>query len=348
MSTFVIALILFAVTYVLLFALPKYRAYVALCSAVVFTIWLTFICNDVEYGLLDSILGIDFNVLMMIAGTMGIVTLFIESKMPMLIADVMLSKFKSVKTAIVAMAFLSGIVSAFVDNVATVLMIAPIALAVCKKQNMSPVYPIIAIAVSSNLQGAATLVGDTTSILLGGHLDMTFFDFFVFKGKPGIFFAVELGALVCKPRKPDCENCPLKTLCRAYRSGTQTRYPVLPEKKAKRQERVFVFLIETPQGFCIRRREEGVLKGMNEFPSAVVFDGETSENILNEWGVYAFTEVKRKNYTHIFTHIRWEITCVWVRTDYAPFDSYGLDEIEESVSLPTAFKQCLGILKDEK
>lgn len=194
MSTFVIALILFAVTYVLLFALPKYRAYVALCSAVVFTIWLTFICNDVEYGLLDSILGIDFNVLMMIAGTMGIVTLFIESKMPMLIADVMLSKFKSVKTAIVAMAFLSGIVSAFVDNVATVLMIAPIALAVCKKQNMSPVYPIIAIAVSSNLQGAATLVGDTTSILLGGHLDMTFFDFFVFKGKPGIFWAVELGA----------------------------------------------------------------------------------------------------------------------------------------------------------
>lgn len=194
MNTFVIALILFAVTYVLLFTLPKYRAYVALGSAVVFTIWLSFICGDVEYSILDSIKGIDFNVLMMIAGTMGIVTLFIESKMPMLIADVMLSKFKSVKTAIVAMAFLSGIVSAFVDNVATVLMIAPIALAVCKKQNMSPVFPIIAIAVSSNLQGAATLVGDTTSILLGGHLGMTFFDFFVFKGRPGIFWAVELGA----------------------------------------------------------------------------------------------------------------------------------------------------------
>ena len=194
MNTFVIALILFAVTYVLLFTLPKYRAYVALGSAVVFTIWLSFICGDIEYSILDSIKGIDFNVLMMIAGTMGIVSLFIESKMPMLIADVMLSKFKSVKTAIVAMAFLSGIVSAFVDNVATVLMIAPIALAVCKKQNMSPVFPIIAIAVSSNLQGAATLVGDTTSILLGGHLGMTFFDFFVFKGRPGIFWAVELGA----------------------------------------------------------------------------------------------------------------------------------------------------------
>ena len=196
MNTFVIALILFAATYVLLFALPKYRAYVALASAVIFTVWLSFIAGDVEFTPLDSLLGIDFNVLMMITGTMGIVTLFIESKMPMLIADVMLSKFKSVKTAIVAMAALSGIVSAFVDNVATVLMIAPIALAVCKKQNMSPVFPIIAIAVSSNLQGAATLVGDTTSILLGGHLDMTFFDFFVFRGKPGIFWAVELGAFL--------------------------------------------------------------------------------------------------------------------------------------------------------
>ena len=82
--------------------------------------------------------AIDFNILMMIAGTMGIVTLFIESKMPMRIADVMLSKFKNVKMAIVAMAVLSGVVSAFVDNVATVLMIAHIALAVSKKQNISP------------------------------------------------------------------------------------------------------------------------------------------------------------------------------------------------------------------
>ena len=158
----------------------------------------------------------------------------------------------------------------------------------------------------------------------------------------------ELGALICKPRNPDCANCPLNTLCKAYQHGTQELFPVLPEKKAKRQEKVVVFLLETPQGFCIRRREEGVLKGMNEFPSAVVLGGETPENILNEWGVYAFTEIKRKYYTHIFTHIRWEITCVWVQTDYAPFDTYALDEIEESISLPTAFKQCLGILKNEK
>lgn len=196
MSTFIIALILFAITYVLLFAFPKYRSWVALGSAIIFTIWLSFICKDpsVSYNVLDSLKAIDFNVLMMIAGTMGIVVLFIESKMPMCIADVLLSKFKTVRASIVAMAVLAGLVSAFVDNVATVLMIAPIALAVCKKQNMSPVGPIIAIAVSSNLQGAATLVGDTTAILLGGYAGMNFFDFFFWQGRPGIFWAVEIGA----------------------------------------------------------------------------------------------------------------------------------------------------------
>ena len=100
-------------------------------------------------------------------------------------------------------------------------------------------------------------------------------------------------------------------------------------------------MIETPEGFCIRRREQGVLRGMNEFPSKVVFDGESAESVLNEWGMYEFTEVKRDNYAHIFTHIRWNITCVHVKADYAPFDAYTLAEIEESVSLPTAFKQCL-------
>ncbi len=194
MSTFVIALILFGITYVLLFSLPKYRAWIALISAIVFSVWLALFCKDVEFTFADVFGAIDFNVLMMIAGTMGIVVLFIDSKMPMRIADVLLSKFKNVKWAIIAMSLLSGIVSAFVDNVATVLMIAPIALAVCKKQNISPVGPIIAIAISSNLQGAATLVGDTTSILLGGYADMNFFDFFVFQGKPSIFWAVEIGA----------------------------------------------------------------------------------------------------------------------------------------------------------
>ena len=154
----------------------------------------------------------------------------------------------------------------------------------------------------------------------------------------------ELGALICKPQNPDCNRCPLKELCGAYKDGTQTQYPVLPTKKEKRQEKVYVFLIETPYGICIRRRHEGVLKGMNEFPSHVVKGGETPQNVLEEWGISEFKEIKQKKYTHIFTHIRWDILCLYVQAESAPFDAYSIEEIEESLSIPTAFKQCQGIL----
>lgn len=182
-----IALSLFVLTYMALLLLPKYRSYIALASAVLF----------VSFGLLplDQILQtIDFNVLLMIGGTMGIVSLFIDSKMPALLADWILDRTPNVKWAIIALALFAGFISAFVDNVATVLMIAPVALTISKKLKIDPVLPIIAIAVSSNLQGAATLVGDTTAILLGGYAGMDFLDFFFLDGKIGIFWVVQFGA----------------------------------------------------------------------------------------------------------------------------------------------------------
>ncbi len=183
------ALVIFALTYVLMLIFGKYRPYIALASGVVF----------IATGMLspENILSaLDFNVILMIAGTMGLVSLFIESKMPSLLADVLMEHVSTVQWAAVALSLFAGIISAFVDNVATVLMIAPIALEICKKLKTNPVPVIISIAVSSNLQGAATLVGDTTAIMLGSALDMSFLDFFVYKGKPSIFFAVELGAVV--------------------------------------------------------------------------------------------------------------------------------------------------------
>ncbi len=155
----------------------------------------------------------------------------------------------------------------------------------------------------------------------------------------------ELGALVCKPQSPECHRCPLTALCRSYQAGTQADYPVLPQKKEKRRQRVYVFLLETDTGFCIRKRTEGVLKGMNEFPSVVV-EEETPEEVLKEWGITVFVEKARREFTHVFTHIRWDMLCIWGRTEGAPFASASLAEIEESVSLPTAFKQCLKMIGD--
>ena len=92
--------------------------------------------------------------------------------------------------------FFAGIISTFVANVATVLILAPIAIDIAKRIQMSPVSIIVAITVSANLQGFATLVGDTTSIILGSTADMTFADFFWLQGRPGPFFLVQAGALV--------------------------------------------------------------------------------------------------------------------------------------------------------
>ena len=184
-----ISLALFAATYILMLVFSKYRTYIAIGSGVIFLV-----TGLLPFGRLADYL--DFNVLLMIIGMMGLVALFIESRMPVLIADLIMRRVSSVKWAVVALALLAGIISAFVDNVATVLMIAPVAIAVCKKLDTNPVPAIIAIAVSSNLQGAATLVGDTTAIMLGSAMNLSFVDFFWYENRLGMFFAVELGAIV--------------------------------------------------------------------------------------------------------------------------------------------------------
>ena len=187
-----LAIVLFVIMYVLMVVLPKKRAYVALSTALIFVITGILPFNQVFSA-------IDWNVLMMIFGTMVIVDYFIESKMPNYIADKILNVAPNVLWVTISMSLFSGIISAFIDNVATVLMVAPVGLAICKKLKISPVAMIICIAVSSNLQGAATLVGDTTSIMLAGAAGMDFNDFFWMDGKLGIFFAVELGALATVP-----------------------------------------------------------------------------------------------------------------------------------------------------
>ena len=183
------AILLFFSTYVLMLTFSKYRPYIALASGGLFIVT----------GMLPAdqiISSLDFNVLLMISGTMGLVQLFIDSRMPERLADILLNRVSTVQWAAVALSLFAGIISAFVDNVATVLMTAPVAIEICKKLKTNPVPFIIAIAVSSNLQGAATLVGDTTAIMLGSSLHMSFLDFIWYEGKPGMFFMVELGAVL--------------------------------------------------------------------------------------------------------------------------------------------------------
>lgn len=205
------ATILFAATYVLMLIFSRFRPYIAIASGLLFIVFGMLPPNEILPSL-------DFNVLLMIGGTMGLVHLFIGSRMPQRMADLMMNRVPTVQVAAVALSLFAGIISAFVDNVATVLMVAPVAIEICKKLKTNPVPFIIAIAVSSNLQGAATLVGDTTAIMLGSALDMSFFEFIWYQGKPGMFFVVEMGAVLSglivlfafrKEKRPTPKSCRL-------------------------------------------------------------------------------------------------------------------------------------------
>ena len=194
MNLQMIAIILFILMYVVMIAKTEWRIYAIWGVAVLFVL-----LGILERNPLYWLSVINWNVIMMIGGTMVTVYYFIESKMPNRLAEIILEKCPTVMWVIILMSLFAGAVSAFIDNVATVLMIAPVGLAICKKLKISPVSMLLAIAVSSNLQGAATLVGDTTSIMLGAYAKMNFMEFFFMHGKPGIFFAVELGALLTVP-----------------------------------------------------------------------------------------------------------------------------------------------------
>lgn len=189
MDQLILAAALFVITYIFMIKFVNHRPLVVGISALVFII-LNIVPLNTVWG------AIDFNVLLMIGGTMMLVSLFSESLMPTRLADLIINKVKDIRLIILLLSMFAGFVSAFIDNVATVLMIAPVAMSLAKKLNISPVKMIIAISISSNLQGAATLVGDTSSILLGSALNMTFFDFFVYNGHMGMFWIVQISALI--------------------------------------------------------------------------------------------------------------------------------------------------------
>ena len=254
-----LALVLFAVTYLLMLRLPQYRPWVALCSAAVFIALGELGMYD--FSLRTALAAVDYNVLLMMAGTMGTVALFIESKMPAKLAEMLIDHVPDVRFAVCMLALFAGVISAFVDNVATVLMVAPVGLAIARKLKISPVPVLIAIAVSSNLQGAATLVGDTTSILLGSFAGMNFFDFFWMHGRPGIFWGVELGALAS-----------LLVLLRLFRRETQ---PIEARVETQVEDDVPAALMLLTVGLLIAasflpRPQGGVLLALYELRSGLV------------------------------------------------------------------------------
>ena len=144
-----------------------------------------------EHGSWSSI---NWNVIGVFAGTLLVAEVFIHSRVPAAMADWLIDKTPTVGLAILAVCLISGFISTFAANVATVLIVAPIALELARKLRVSPVPFLIGIALAANLQGTATLIGDPPSMILAARYKMNFMDFFWYKGHLGIFFAVQVGA----------------------------------------------------------------------------------------------------------------------------------------------------------
>ena len=139
---------------------------------------------------------INWNILMIYVGSMIIAALFIYSRVPARIADALVTVSPSTGIAIVLILAMTGIISIFVENVATVLVMAPIALALSKKLKLNPVPFMIGLALMSNLEGTATLVGDPPSMIFASYAHYTFNDFFIHQGKISICFFIQAGLLV--------------------------------------------------------------------------------------------------------------------------------------------------------
>ena len=139
---------------------------------------------------------INWYVLMIFVGSLVIAELFIYSRVPAVIADTLILKSPNAGIAMVLILIMTGLISAFVENVATVLVMAPIALALCTKLKLNPMYFMTGLAVMANLQGTATLVGDPPSMIFANFSGYGFNDFFIYHGKLSIFFPVQVGMIV--------------------------------------------------------------------------------------------------------------------------------------------------------
>jgi Na+/H+ antiporter NhaD/arsenite permease-like protein len=188
MDKSILALAIFLSSYILFVVFPARRSFIAFGASILLVV-------TAAVTFQEALKAINWNVMGIFIGTLVVADTFMESRVPAYIAEIIVNRAKNTAWAMIAICVLTSFISAFVENVATVLIVAPIALTLSRKLKINPVNIMIGIAISSNLQGAATLIGDPPSMLLGGFAKMNFMDFFVYKGRPSIFFAVELGAI---------------------------------------------------------------------------------------------------------------------------------------------------------
>ena len=121
---------------------------------------------------------IDFNVIFLLVSMMIIVHISSRSGIFTWLANEILKKTKGrPKLVLAALAIFTGVASAFLDNVTTVILVMPITFAACKLLDINPVPFLITEIFCSNIGGTATLIGDPPNIIIGFAANFSFMDF---------------------------------------------------------------------------------------------------------------------------------------------------------------------------
>ena len=171
MDSKILATAIVIIAYVVLFTEKVNRAIVALLGAAVM----------IFTGILTqttALQGVDFNTLALLIGMMTIVGISEKSGMFQYVAVWGAKKVRAnPRGLLVVLALVTAVFSAFLDNVTTVLLIAPVTFQITRKLNINP-YPYLVVEIfASNIGGTATLIGDPPNILIGSALNLTFMDF---------------------------------------------------------------------------------------------------------------------------------------------------------------------------
>lgn len=150
---------------------------------------------------------------------------------------------------------------------------------------------------------------------------------------------MELGAVVCLPKGPRCEECPVRNLCQAYERDL---VEILPRKNPKKKQTVVrraVLLVTCGAAVLLHRRpEEGLLAGLWEFPG--YDEGEDNPLAAQGWGPDTLRPVGSAR--HVFTHRIWQMEGYWGQAEAAvdlgpDYRWQPLDRLEE-VAIPTALR----------
>lgn len=167
------------------------------------------------------------------------------------------------------------------------------------------------------------------------------------KERPGDFnqALIELGATVCVPNgKPNCEQCPWDTVCKAYKEDLIDKLPVKTPKKARKIEKKTVFLMEAGDKVAIRKRNNsGLLAGLWEFPNfSGKMDAEDVKGQLSEWGIENYETEQFGKGKHIFSHIEWHMEGVkiWMKEPKEIENICWVQkkELKNVYALPSAFE----------